>query len=85
VDVEEGILVIDADLHSDQEAYLLKKGSKQSNLWDINIYPNLDGDEMIEFDSMINIRPSQDNNSRGVEDINIQKRILEIVSSKIEK
>ena len=85
VDVEEDILVVDADLHSDEEAYLLEKGSKQSNLWGINIYPDLDGNEMIEFDSMINIRPSQDNNSRGVEDIKIQKRILEIVNSKIEK
>lgn len=47
-----------------QEAYLLEQGSKQENLWGINIYPELTGDEMIEFDSMINLRPSQGNNSR---------------------
>ncbi|MDY0096947.1 MAG: DUF5674 family protein, partial [Candidatus Dojkabacteria bacterium] len=55
VDVEKNILVIDAELHSDQEAYLLKLGSKQENLWGINIYPDLGMDERVEFDSMINL------------------------------
>ena len=83
VDVEKGILVVDAELHSDQEAYLLQLGSKQENLWGINIYPDLDKEERVEFDSMINLRPSQGNNSRGVEDEEIQKKILDIVNSKI--
>ena len=83
VDIEKEILVVDAELHSDQEAYLLEQGSKQVNLWGINIYPELTGDERIEFDSMINLRPSQNNNSRGVDDQEIQKRILDIVNSKI--
>jgi hypothetical protein len=83
VDIEKELLVVDAELHSDQEAYLLEKGSKQENLWGINIYPELRGDEMIEFDSMINLRPSQGNISRGVEDEGIRKKILDIVSSKI--
>jgi len=83
VDVEKGILIVDAELHSDQEAYLLNEGSKQENLWGINIYPDMKIEERIEFDSMINLRPSQNNNSRGVEDERIQKKILEIVNSKI--
>ncbi|MDD3475150.1 MAG: DUF5674 family protein [Candidatus Dojkabacteria bacterium] len=48
------------------------------------MYPDLDKEERIEFDSMINLRPSQGNNSRGVEDESIQKRIIDIVNSKIE-
>lgn len=83
VDTEKQILILDADLHSDEEAYLLQRGSKQENLWGINIYPDLKGEKRIEFDSMINLRPSYGNNSRGVDDINIQKRILDIVNSKI--
>ena len=83
VDIEKGILVVDAELHSDEEAYLLQLGSKQENLWGINIYPDLDKEERVEFDSMINLRPSQGNNSRGVEDEEIQKKILDIVNSKI--
>jgi hypothetical protein len=83
VDVEKGILVVDADLHSDEEAYLLDKGSKQENIWGINIYPDKDIQNMIEFDSIINVRPSFGNNSRGVEDKDIQKKITDIVISKI--
>lgn len=84
VDVEKEILVVDAELHSDLEAYLLEQGSNQKNLWGINIYPELISDEMIEFDSMINLRPSQGNNSREVENEEIQRKILDIVNSKIE-
>ena len=83
VDVEKEILVVDAELHSDQEAYLLQLGSRQENLWGINIYPDLDKEERIEFDSMINLRPSQNNNSRGVDSEDIRKKILDIVNSKI--
>jgi len=83
VDVKEDLLVVDAELHSDQEAYLLERGSKQENLWGINIYPELSGNERIEFDSMINLRPSQNNNSRGVDDEEIRDNILEIANSKI--
>lgn len=83
VDVEKNILVIDSDLHSDEEAYLLQLGSKQENLWGINIYPELKGEQRVEFDSMINLRPSQGNNSRVVESEEIQRKILDIVNSKI--
>jgi len=83
VDVEKNILVVDAELHSDQEAFLIESGSNQKNLWGINIYPDLSNEERIEFDSMINLRPSQGNSSRGVEDEEIQKKILDIVNSKI--
>ena len=83
VDVEKNILVVDAELYSDQEAFLIESGSNQKNLWGINIYPDLSNEERIEFDSMINLRPSQGNSSRGVEDEEIQKKILDIVNSKI--
>ena len=83
VDIEKEILIVDAELHSDQEAYLLEQGSNQNDIWGINIYPELTGDEMIEFDSMINLRPSQGNNSRGVGDEEIRKKILKIINCKI--
>jgi len=84
VDVERGVMVVDADLHSDEEALLLDHGSKQRDLWGINIYPNLPVAERVEFDSMINVRPSQGNRSRGVEDAQIRARILAVVDSLIE-
>ncbi|MCB9790492.1 hypothetical protein H6764_00520 [Candidatus Nomurabacteria bacterium] len=83
VDIDKSILVVDSDLHSDEEAYLLENGSKQENLWGINIYPELGMPDRIEFDSMINIRPSQGNNSRSIDDPKTREKILEIVSKKI--
>ncbi|OGW90571.1 MAG: hypothetical protein A3D28_00770 [Omnitrophica bacterium RIFCSPHIGHO2_02_FULL_63_14] len=68
VDVERGLLAVDAELHADLEAALLQDGSRQQDLWGINLYPDAPGDEFLEFDSMINLRPSQGNTSRGVED-----------------
>ena len=83
VDIERRLLAIDAELHSDLEALLMKEGSKQIHLWGINLYPELSGDEFVEFDSMINMRPSQGNRSRGVDDETIRKKILDIVAKRI--
>jgi len=41
VDIEKEVVAIDGELHSDEEALLLEKGSKQENLWGINIYPEI--------------------------------------------
>jgi len=84
VDVNKMIMAIGGELHADEEALLLERGSSQSDLWGINLYPDSSFPEMIEFDSMINIRPSQGNRSRGVEDESIRKSILEIVRNLIE-
>jgi len=80
VDIEKEIIAIGGELHADEEALLLEQDSRQENLWGINIYPNQTGDDWIEFDSMINIRPSQGNRSRGVVDLGIQKKIKDIVN-----
>jgi len=85
VDVEKEIMAIDAPMHADQEAELLRKGSKQRNLWGINLYPEKTGREFIEFDSIINLRPSQKNRSRGVDDPEIRRKIINIVNKLVEK
>ncbi len=78
VDIKQQIFVVDAELHVDQEE------SKQSDLWDINLYPEKFGtDEFIEFDSMINIRQRQNNRSRGIEDENVREEITAIVKRKV--
>jgi hypothetical protein len=79
VDVEKGIMSVGGELHADEEALLLEQGSAQGELWGINLYPAESGDGFIEFDSMINIRPHQNNRSRGVEDAATRERIVEIV------
>ena len=82
VDVDRGIMAIDAELHADEEATLLDDGSVQANLWGINLYPAEHGRlDWIEFDSMINVRPNQGNRSRSVEDAGRRKRIIAIVEA----
>ena len=80
VDINKGVIAIDAELHSDLEALLINGGSKQSDLWGINFYPEMQADQFIEFDSMINMRPSQGNRSRGVEDEHLRQRIIAVVT-----
>jgi len=80
VDVERRIMAIDGELHADEEALLLEHGSRQKDLWGINIYPELEGPDRVEFDSIINIRPSQGNRSRGVDDPGIREKIIRIVN-----
>lgn len=80
IDVKKEIIAIGGELHADEEAFLLEQGSEQENLWGINLYPDKSGDDMIEFDSMINIRPSQENKSRGVDSLEIQRKIRNIVN-----
>jgi hypothetical protein len=85
VDIDRELLAVDAELHSDLEALLLQDGSKQKHLWGINLYPELQGDDFVEFDSMINLRPSQGNTSRGVEDEKIRKHIVAIVDKRVRR
>lgn len=83
VDIDKEIISIGAELHSDEEAQLLDEGSGQQNLWGINIYPDKEGEQRIEFDSMINIRPKQGNRTRGVNDPETKKKIIEVVNNLI--
>ena len=86
IDIKKEILVIDADLHSDEEASLLSQGSSQENLWGINLYPDFyNQTDFIEFDSMINLRPSFGNKTRGVDNQKIRLIIKDIVNKLIVK
>ncbi len=81
VDVRQKIMVVDAELHADIEAFMLENGSRQEDLWGINLHPAEYGKEnFVEFDSMINIRPRQGNRSRYVEDAGVREQIMVIVS-----
>ena len=84
VDVERQVMAIGGELHSDEEAALIEDGSAQTNLWGVNLYPAEQGNAWIEFDSMINVRPSQGNRSRNVEDPVLQDRIRQVVTVLVE-
>ena len=75
VDIERGIMAVDAELHADEKGSLIEFGSEQENLWGINLYPEkIATADWIEFDSMINIRPLAGNRSPGVENPENRKK-----------
>lgn len=80
VDIEKEIMALGGELHSDEEVLLMEeKESKREYTWGINLYPEKTGDDFIEFDSVINLKPSFGNRSRGVEDTKIREKIKQIV------
>ena len=84
VDIERRVMAIGGGLHVDEESYLLERGSVQANLWGINLHPRREFPEIVEFDSVINIRPGQDNPSRYVEDASIRERVIAVVGELVE-
>ena len=85
VDVKRRIMAVGGELHADEEALLLEDGSSQQDLWGINLYPEFTDERWIEFDSVVNIRPSQGNRSRGVDDPAIRSLIVTIVGELVER
>ncbi len=75
-------IIIGATMHVDEEEMFLDMESEQIDLWGINLYPACYGsDAFIEYDSMINLRPSQKNFSRSVDNLETQIIITDIVLS----
>jgi hypothetical protein len=83
VDIEKTIMAIDAELHADLEALLLDQGSKQENLWGINLYLEKPRKDWIDYIALINIRPSMSNKSMEIQDNRIKDQIQNIVHTLI--
>ena len=84
VDVGQGIMAVGGEMHADEEVILMEQeGSKREHTWGINLYPEKSGKEFIEFDSIINIKPSYDNRSRNVENSDTKEEIKTIVNKLI--
>ena len=84
VDIRQGIVAIGGELHADGERLLIEAGSRQEDLWGINVYPDRPDRERIEFNSMINIRPSAGNLSRDVEHTAIREKIIAVTEKFID-
>ena len=84
VDIEKGIMAVGGELHSDAEIALVEReGSVRQNTWGINLYPGKSQEEWIEFDSMINLKPSFGNRSRDIENAEIKEKIRYIINKLI--
>ena len=86
VDIEQGIMAIGGELHSDEEVALMEQeNSNREHAWGINLYPEKTGNDWIEFDSVINLKPSFGNRSRGVNNPVVREKIRKIVEKLVSK
>ena len=77
VDVKRKILAAGGDKHADGEQLLLEDGSRQEDLWGAGL--DLETGDM-DFDSLINLRPTQ-NRSREILDEEIRKKVEAVIES----
>lgn len=84
VDIEKGMMALGGELHIDEEVALIEQEkSKNENVWGINLYPDKKGEDFIEFDSLINIKPNFGNRSREVNNLEIKEKIINVVNELI--
>lgn len=76
VDIKRGILAGGGELHADCEAVLLENGSKQVDIWGADWYPLT---QEVGYESLINIRPRQNNRSMEIQDPMIRQQVAQIV------
>lgn len=80
IDLAKKIVIIDMPMHFEGEQELLKQGSKQADLWGINLLPAQYGtDKFIMYESMINIKVHQDNRSMTIQSPEIRQEIEAII------
>ena len=80
VDVEQGIMGVGGELHVDIQSLLIEKeNARGDTTWGINLYLEKTGDDFIEFDSMINLKPLLGNRTRDVGDNSVRNKIKKIV------
>jgi hypothetical protein len=72
VDIRRDILAGGGEMHADCEQFLLQDGSEQDDLWGANWYP---GEQRVEFEALMNIRPRLGNRSMIIQDENIRCKV----------
>lgn len=81
VDIERGILAGGGVMHADCEAVLLEDGSSQETIWGADWNPAA---HLVIFESLINIRPRQNNPSMEILDPQSRERVAQIVRQLLE-
>jgi len=83
VDIKEKVVAFGGEYHVDANQKLIEQGLNQKNIWGFNVYLDRSRDMWIEYISLINIRPNQDNFDMEVSDSRIRATMKQIVNSKI--
>jgi hypothetical protein len=72
VDIDREILAGGSQLHYECEEVLLKDGSRQKDIWGADWFPYT---QEVGFESIINIRPSQNNRTMEIQSPEIRERV----------
>lgn len=78
VDIQRGVLAGGGVMHADCEAALLEDGSQQEYIWGADWNPD---SQEVTFESLINIRPRQNNRSLEIVDPVLRERMAQIVQA----
>lgn len=76
VDIEREIIALGGEWHIDSNLKLIEHGSKQDMVWGFNFYPN---ESRIEYVSLINIRPSQNNRKIEIQDDSLKRKMEQVI------
>ncbi len=85
VDLDKELVALDADMHYELADYLKEKqGSKEIDMWGFNLWlENQSIDEILEYDSFINIHNNQLHGyvrgGMGILDSDIMERATEVI------
>jgi hypothetical protein len=82
VDIDREILAGGGAMHADCEAVLLENGSQQQFIWGADWDP---GTQQVTFESLINIRPRQNNPSMEILDSEIREKVTGVVLKRLGK
>jgi len=86
VDIEKGIMAIDAEVHSElRELLIREENSNHRSLWGINLVPDREDEGFVVFDSLINLKPGMGNKTRGIDDTGIREKINAIINKLVQK
>jgi len=80
VDIKKEVLAGGGEYHADCEAVLLENGSKQVDIWGADWYPLT---QEVGYESLINIRPRQNNRSMEIQDPVIQEKVGQIIKKSL--
>ena len=76
VDIEREIIALGGEWHMDANRMLMEHGSRQDTVWGFNFYPE---ESRIEYTSLINIRPAQNNRKIEIQDEELKRKMEKII------
>ena len=79
VDIEGERVALGGDYHIEDSELLTSIGSKFEDVWGFNIRFEENPNGVLEFDSMVNIKPDFGNRSRNINNEEVVKKATEII------